>query len=80
MGQTVDSIYTFRILCQGFKIHERHSFLTQLLGVTKLEEDLSYTNITNLVTVVTVCMVLFSLGEVAMYFLYNFKVSLYKRF
>ena len=48
--------------------------MTQLLGVTKPEEDTSYDNITNLVIVVTVCTVIFSLGEVAMYFLYNFKV------
>ena len=44
--------------------------------MTKPEEDISYTNITNLVLGVTVCIVLFSLGEVAMYFLYNLKVNL----
>ena len=48
--------------------------------MTKPEEDISYTNITNLVIVVTVCTVLFSLGEVAMYFLYNFKVNLMIQF
>ena len=64
------------ILLLGYKIHERHSFLTQLLGVTKPEENVSYTNITNLVLGVTVCTILFSVGEVAMYFLYNFKVIL----
>ena len=44
--------------------------------MTKPEEYISYTNITNLVIVVTVCTILFSVGEVAMYFLYNLKVIL----
>ena len=61
-------------------MHERHSFLTSLLGVTKPEENESYTTITNLFTVVTVCTILFSVGEVAMYFLYNFKVILRIKF
>ena len=50
------------------------------MGKTKPQEDESYTNITNLVLVVTICTVLFSLGEVAMYFLYNFKVILMIQF
>ena len=45
------------------------------MGKTKPQEDESYTNIPNLIIVVTVCTILFSVGEVAMYFLYNFKVS-----
>ena len=44
--------------------------------MTKPEEDESYTNITNLVLGVTICTIIFSVGEVAMYFLYNYKVIL----
>ena len=50
------------------------------MGKTKPQEDESYTNITNLVLVVTVCTIIFSVGEVAMYFLYNFKVILMIQF
>ena len=60
----------------AYKVHERHNFLISLLGVTKPEEDVSYTNVTNLVISITVCSILFSLGEVAMYFIYNYKVQL----
>ena len=66
------------LISPGYKVHERHSFLTRLLGVTKPEEDVSYTNIMKLLTWVPVCIVLFSVGEVAMFFVYNFKVSTYK--
>ena len=50
------------------------------MGKTKPQEDESYTNITNLVLVVTICTIIFSVGEVAMYFLYNFKVILMIQF
>ena len=52
--------------------------MTQLLGVTKSEEDKSYANMIRLLIWVPVCTVLFSVGEVAMFFVYNFKVSTYK--
>ena len=52
--------------------------MTQLLGVTKPEEDKSYTNMIRLLIWVPVCTVLFSVGEVAMFFVYNFKVSTVK--
>ena len=70
-------ILTTLIIFPAYKVHERHNFLISLLGVTKPEEDVSYTNVTNLVISVTVCSILFSLGEVAMYFLYNYKVQLF---
>ena len=75
-NQTV-LILTTLIIFPAYKVHERHNFLISLLGVTKPEEDVSYTNVTNLVISVTVCSILFSLGEVAMYFLYNHKVQLF---
>ena len=66
------------LISLGYKVHERHSFLTRLLGVTRPEEDESYTNMIRLLTWVPVCTVLFSVGEVAMFFVYNFKVMTYK--
>ena len=63
------------LISPGYKVHERHSFLTRLLGVTKPEEDVSYANMIRLLIWVPVYTVLFSVGEVAMFFAYNFKVS-----
>ena len=55
-------------------MHERHSFLTSLLGVTKPEEDESYATIIQLVTWVPVSTILFSVAEAGMFYAYNFKV------
>ena len=66
------------LISPGYKVHERHSFLTQLLGMTKPEEDKSYANMIRLLIWVPVCAVLFSVGEVAMFFVYNFKVRTYE--
>ena len=57
-------------------MHERHSFLTSLLGVTKPEEDESYSTIMKLVTWVPVCTILFSGAEAVMFYAYNFKVMI----
>ena len=54
-------------------MHERHSFLTSLLGVTKPEEDESHATITKLVTWVPVITLLLGAAEAAMYIIYNFK-------
>ena len=64
------------LIFAAYKVHERHNFLISLLGVTKPEEDVSYANVTNLVISVTVCTILFSLGEATMYFIYNYEVQL----
>ena len=58
----------------AYHIHERHSFLTSLLGVTKPEEDISISSISQVATWATVSVALCSVGEVAMYFIYNVKV------
>ena len=55
-------------------MHERHSFLTSLLGVTKAEEEESYSIIMKLVTWVPVSTILFSGAEAAMFYEYNFEV------
>ena len=56
-------------------MHERHSFLTRLLGVTKLEEDESYSTIVKLLIWSNICTVLFGAAEAGMYFAYAFKVN-----
>ena len=62
-------------------MHERHSFLTRLLGVTKPEEDESYSTIVKLLIWSNTCTLLFGAAEVGMYFAYAFKVnSCYKKF
>ena len=55
-------------------MHERHSFLTSLLGVTKPEEEESYSTIMRLVTWVPVSTILFSVAETGMFYAYNFEV------
>ena len=57
----------------GYRVHERHSFLTRLLGVTKPEEDESYSTIVKLVWS-NICTLVFGAAEVGMYFVYAFKV------
>ena len=56
-------------------MHERHSFLTSLLGVTKPEEDESYSIIMKLVTWVPVSTILFSGAEAGTFYAYNFEVK-----
>ena len=46
--------------------------------MTKQEEDKSFANMIRLLIWVPVCTVLFSVGEVAMFFVYNFKVRTYE--
>ena len=55
-------------------MHERHSFLTSLLGLTKPEEEESYSTIMKLVTWVPVSTILFSGAEAGMFYAYNFEV------
>ena len=59
----------------GYRVHERHSFLTQLLGVTKPEEDESYSTIVKLLIWSNTCTLVFGAAEVGMYFAYAFKVN-----
>ena len=61
----------------GYRVHERHSFLTSLLGVTKLEEDESYANIVKLLIWTNTCIILFGVAEGGIYFAYAFKVCRY---
>ena len=58
-------------------MHERHSFLTSLLGVTKPEEEESYSTIMKLVTWVPVSTILFSGAEAGMFYAYNFEVRIH---
>ena len=55
-------------------MHERHSFLTSLLGVTKPEEDESYNTIVKLLAWSNACTLVFGAAEVGIYFAYAFKV------
>ena len=58
-------------------MHERHSFLTSLLGLTKPEEEESYSTMMKLVTWVPVSTILFSGAEAGMFYAYNFKVRIH---
>ena len=58
------------------QIIQRHTFLKKLLGSTKPKEDLSYENALTLLISTTVCMTVFCLVETAIYFIYNYQVSL----
>ena len=55
-------------------MHKRHSFLTNLLGVTKAEEEESYSIMMKLVTWVPVSTILFSGAEAGIFYAYNFEV------
>ena len=59
----------------GYRVHERHSFLTSLLGVTKPEEDESYNTIVKLLIMSNTCTLVFGAAEAGMYFAYTFKVQ-----
>ena len=61
----------------GYKVHERHIFLTSLFGVTKPEEDESYAIMMKLVTWVPVSTILFSMAEAGMFYAYNFEVRIH---
>ena len=54
-------------------IRTRHSFLQKLVG-TKPQEDISLDNTNQLLSVLTVCILTFSVLEIGLYFLYNKKV------
>ena len=56
-------------------MHERHSFLTSLLGVTKPEEDESYNTIVKLLKWSNACTLIFGAAEVGIYFAYTYKVG-----
>ena len=58
----------------GYRVHERHSFLTSLLGATKPEEEESYANIVKLLIWTNTCIILFGAAEMGIYFAYAFKV------
>ena len=58
-------------------MHERHSFLTSLLGLTKSEEVESYSIMMKLVTWVPVSTILFSGVEAGMFYAYNFEVRIH---
>ena len=60
----------------GYRVHERHSFLTSLLGVTKPEEDESYNTIVKLLVWSNTCTLVFGAAEAGMYFAYAFKVNM----
>ena len=55
-------------------IRQRHDLLAKTIGVKKQEED-SLANCNTLMITVTVCMIVFSILEVALYLLYNRKAG-----
>ena len=55
-------------------IRQRHDLLAKTIGVKKQEED-SLANSNTLMITVTVCMIVFSILEVALYLLYNRKAG-----
>ena len=67
---------TFQILdnlffsYSDYKIRQRHDLLSRTIGV-KIEEADSLSNSNTLMITVTVCMIVFSILEVALYLLYN---------
>ena len=76
------SMINYHISCTpGYKVHERHSFLTSLLGVTKPQEDESLNTIVKLLAWSSACTLVFGAAEVGIYFAYAFKVhSFYEKF
>ena len=66
---------TISIVFPGYRVHERHSFLTSLLGVTKPQEDESYNTIVKLLAWSNTCTLVFGAAEVGIYFAYAFKVD-----
>ena len=61
--------------CLDFKIKQRHELLARTIGV-KEEEEASLSASNTLVITMTVCMIVFSILEVALYLLYNRKVQI----
>ena len=64
-------MYTCVLVLQ---INERHEFLTKLIG-SKEEEDRSYRNADKVMKATSTCMIVFSLLEVVIYYVYNYQVS-----
>ena len=58
----------------GYKVHERHSFLTSLLGVTKAQENESLNTLVKLLAWSNTCTLVFGAAEVGIYFAYAYKV------
>ena len=58
------------------KINDRHDFLAKLV-TTKSKEDLSYETVNILLVGVTICFIIFSILEMAFYYIYNYWVSFY---
>ena len=58
------------------KINDRHDFLSKLV-TTKSKEDLSYETVNILLVGVTICFIIFSILEMAFYYIYNYWVSLH---
>ena len=57
----------------AYNISSRHWFLKNLVG-TKKEEEISYERIMTLAISVTTMIIVFSILEVAFFFIYNSKV------
>ena len=63
----------------GYRVHERDSFLTSLLGMkrgrVKPEEYESYNTLAKLLIWTNSCIIVFGAAEVGIYFAYAFKVQ-----
>ena len=58
------------------KIWDRHQILSQTIG-TKEKENMCFNNVSALIIIVSILFSLLSILELAVYFFYNFKVSVY---
>ena len=63
----------------GYRVHERHSFLTRLLGVTKPEEDESYNTIVKLLIWSNTCTLIFGAAEAGIYYAYAYNVQVFMK-
>ena len=64
----------YPVSVSAYQVKQRHEFLERLMPV-KPEEVTSYENMHTCLVTVTACVGVFSVMEVAVYFLYLFKVS-----
>ena len=65
----------YPVSVSAYQVKQRHEFLVRLTNHVKPEEVTSYGNMHTCLVTVTACVGVFSVMEVAVYFLYLFKVS-----
>ena len=80
LTSTNDQLSQHNLYFPGYRVHERHSFLTRLLGVTKPEEDESYNTIVKLLIWSNTCTLIFGGAEVGIYYAYAYNVQVFMNF